>query len=108
MPPKSRPRTRSSAGRKAPKLTVEQERIAKTFNRPRDPARIGRILQKLGELWSLKPDLRFGQLVRNLPPGDVEKIDFAHAGMTELAVFEDDRWEQWIDRALEQARKKQA
>ena len=32
----------------------------------RDPARIDRILTKLGEVWRKSPDMRLGQLVDNL------------------------------------------
>jgi len=42
----------------------------------RDPERIDRILEKLGEIWKQQPDTRLGQLVSNLsamanPKGDV-------------------------------------
>lgn len=32
---------------------------------PRDPARIDRVLELLGELWKLQPDTRFCQLIIN-------------------------------------------
>jgi hypothetical protein len=37
----------------------------------RDPKRIARIAQKIELLWSLKPELRFGQLISNLDMGKV-------------------------------------
>ncbi len=70
-----------------------------------DPKRIDLTLRKLGELWALQPDFRFGLLVRSLPPKG-EGIDFSNAGMTRLAVFEDERWEKWIDGALAKAKSK--
>ena len=32
----------------------------------RDPKRIKRILEKIGKLWDISPDLRFGQFIQNI------------------------------------------
>ena len=32
----------------------------------RDPNRIKRILEKIGNLWKVSPDLRFGQFLQNI------------------------------------------
>jgi hypothetical protein len=42
----------------------------------RDPARINRILAKLGAYWKAYPDLRLGQIVVNLTPGRDETRTF--------------------------------
>ena len=58
----------------------------------RDPARIDRILTKLGEVWRKSPDMRLGQLVDNLRLG--EPTSFQRWN------FEDDGAEQALDRVI--------
>ena len=58
----------------------------------RDPARIDRILTKLGEVWRKSPDLRLGQLVDNL------RIQAPTS--FQCFSFEDDRIEAAIDRVI--------
>ena len=41
----------------------------------RDPKRIKPFLEKFEELWSLSPDLRFGQLVYSLKSGDMFNVE---------------------------------
>lgn len=47
----------------------------------RDPERIGEMIELLGEIWRLQPDLRLGQLIfnaarmRNSDIGDVFSIE---------------------------------
>jgi hypothetical protein len=45
-------------------IRTEIIEMAKNF-KPRDPARIDRILAVIGELWKLEPDTRLGQLLLN-------------------------------------------
>ena len=45
-------------------IRKEIEEMAKNF-KPRDPARIPKILDVLKELWELEPDTRLGQLLLN-------------------------------------------
>ena len=39
------------------------ERTSAMWNKPRDPARIGPVLEALAEVWRAQPDLRLGQLI---------------------------------------------
>lgn len=55
----------------------------------RDPARIHRILRKLGKLWSLIPDQRFNQMIVNLGLRDED-----------LFNLEDEIFERRLDEAL--------
>ena len=50
---------------KLPESTLKHiEEMGKNF-KPRDPARIPKLLDVLKELWELEPDTRFGQLLLN-------------------------------------------
>lgn len=60
----------------------------------RDPARIGRVLEKLRALWLSKPDLRFGQLVKNLVGYD------ENGENAEIFYLEDDLVEERITEVL--------
>ncbi len=48
----------------SPEILEEIKRMNKDL-KPRDPARIDKILAVLGELWKLQPDTRLGQLLLN-------------------------------------------
>lgn len=65
----------------------------------RDPARINRILEKLGRYWHRYPDARLGQLVSN----------WAHVLLADTSSYylEDDQLEAELDRFLvkEEARR---
>lgn len=63
----------------------------------RDPERIDRILDKLGQVWKRQPDLRLGQLIIDLHP----RGDFA---CPEVFHVEDDSLECQIDRFLKEGR----
>lgn len=41
---------------------------------PRDPQRIGQILQLIGAIWLAHPDLRFGQLIADASIGLEQNI----------------------------------
>ena len=58
----------------------------------RDPARIDRILTKLGEVWRKSPDMRLGQLVDNLR--------LSEPTLFQRWNFEDDGAEQALDRVI--------
>ena len=62
----------------------------------RDPARIPRILEKLGRLWAVHPDMRLGQLIENVMA--VEAGQPVEDGVFDL---EDADLEEWIDRWME-------
>lgn len=55
----------------------------------RDPARIDRILEKLGREWKKYPDLRLGQLYENLR--------IIYGGPPDPFYWEDDKLEQALD-----------
>lgn len=63
------------------------------WNKPRDPARISRVLGKLALLWESEPDLRLGQIIVNL------------TGRADPFNVEDDRVEAALDEALERKTK---
>ena len=63
----------------------------------RDPDRIDRILGKIGVLWKIMPDLRFGQLLINLSVIDDTLGDWN---------AEDDRCEALLDYWIESKTKK--
>jgi uncharacterized protein YihD (DUF1040 family) len=52
------------------------------WNQPRDPERIGVVIQELAAYWSQHPDLRLGQLVVNAS---------RTAGVDDAYAVEDDR-----------------
>ena len=43
-----------------------EDKILDMFNTPRDEDRIDEFLSTLGKLWHRYPDMRFGQLIRNI------------------------------------------
>lgn len=57
---------------------------------PRDPARIDRIIAKLGWLWKQYPDERFGQFILN----------YVDIGGIDLYNLEDDAAEELLDAAI--------
>lgn len=59
----------------------------------RDPARIDPFLKELGELWKLFPDMRFGQLVQNIPTLG------GGGGMVDNWYWEEKDWLELIGRA---------
>lgn len=69
-----------------------------TDPRTRDPDRILRLLGQLERLWQLEPDLRLGQVLRNVVPSD--RILRNDGSEQTLSLFEDEQWEQWIDAAI--------
>lgn len=64
-------------------------RIEEVPRRVRDPERIGRILDMVGELWRRHPDLRLGQLLMNA----IYRGDQADA---DPFYVEDDALEGWL------------
>lgn len=70
-----------------------REQIKKMNERlvPRDPARIDYILAKLGDLWSIHPDMRLGQLISNLKG----------VGPQDVFHFEDDDLEDQLNKVLD-------
>lgn len=50
-------------------------KILDMFNTPRDIHRIGILLDLLGQVWNLYPDMRFGQLIINLGLDNFYKED---------------------------------
>ena len=67
--------------------------ISEMWNKPRDPERIRRALEKLALLWESEPDLRLGQIIVNL------------TGKADSFNVEDDRVEAALDKALEKKTK---
>ena len=66
----------------------------------RNPTRINPLMGKFTTLWKLYPDLRFGQLVENLircnyPGSSIVGIE------NSLWNFEEEQWEEAIDKMLE-------
>lgn len=61
----------------------------------REPERIARITAKLEKVWLKNPGWRLGQLVSNLCNG-------MSGGRKDVFFPEDERWERWIDEALEE------
>ena len=67
--------------------------ISEMWNKPRDPERIRRALEKLALLWESEPDLRLGQIIVNL------------TGKADSFNVEDDGVEAALDKALEKKTK---
>jgi len=67
--------------------------ISEMWSKPRDPARIPRMLEKLALLWESEPDLRLGQIIVNL------------TGSPNPFYVEDDRLESAIDAELDRKTK---
>lgn len=60
-------------------------KILDMFNTPRDVNRIDVLLDLLGKVWNLYPDMRFGQLIINLGLDDFYKED--NVAIAELRDF---------------------
>lgn len=58
----------------------------------RDKDRIQRLLLKLGQYWSKRPDLRLGQLMFN--------INYMLGYGNDVFYVEDDKIEEWLDKNL--------
>ena len=52
-----------------------EDKILDMFNTPRDANRTDVLLDLLGQVWDLYPDMRFGQLIINLGLDDFYKED---------------------------------
>lgn len=59
----------------------------------RDPDRIDEFLTAVANLWRRYPDLRFGQLVANVLPGD----PFYLEGDDALRLFQEANWDNEYD-----------
>lgn len=68
-----------------------EDEILKVFNTPRDENRIGVLLDLLGRVWELYPDMRFGQLIINLGLDEFYKED--DVAIAELRDFLDKEYE---------------
>jgi uncharacterized protein YihD (DUF1040 family) len=66
----------------------------------RDPDRIPEILELLGEIWQLEPDLRLGQLVLNA-------VRMRSAGIEDVFSIEDESLRKGLTRYLEMIRARQ-
>ena len=73
---------------KVPNIDEIVSRVNKMFNIPRDPARIDRILEKVGKVWKELPDFRFGQFVVNF------------YGEKDIFYVEDEELEKRLDELL--------
>jgi uncharacterized protein YihD (DUF1040 family) len=60
---KKQPKKQKST--KLPKEILKEIKEMAAYYKPRDPARIPKVLDALKELWSLEPDTRLGQLLLN-------------------------------------------
>ena len=58
----------------------------------RDPERIPRILEKIGELWATYPDLRLGQLVVNLVKHTEEVYDVEDEALESAIALRTLQW----------------
>lgn len=68
-----------------------EDEILKVFNTPRDENRIGVLLDLLGRVWELYPDMRFGQLIINLGLDEFYKED--DVAIAELRDFLDKEYD---------------
>lgn len=68
-----------------------EDKILDMFNTPRDANRIDTLLDLLGRVWNLYPDMRFGQLIINLGLDDFYKED--GVAISELRDFLDKEYE---------------
>lgn len=68
-----------------------EDEILKVFNTPRDENRIGILLDLLGRVWELYPDMRFGQLIINLGLDEFYKED--DVAIAELRDFLDKEYD---------------
>ena len=62
-----------------------EDKVLDMFNTPRDIHRINILLDLLGNVWELYPDMRFGQLIINLGLDDFYKED--DVAISELRDF---------------------
>jgi hypothetical protein len=71
--------------------------------KPRDPARIPKLLLKLCALWEMYPDMRLGQLIENI-------IIHHHSNHVGICGVESDLWnwqdEQWSEAIQKMGEKK--
>lgn len=68
-----------------------EDKILDMFNIPRDARRIDTLLDLLGQVWDLYPDMRFGQLIINLGLDDFYKED--DVAISELRDFLDKEYD---------------
>ena len=68
-----------------------EDKILDIFNTPRDDNRIDVLLDLLGQVWDLYPDMRFGQLIINLDLDNFYKED--DIAIKELRDFLDKEYE---------------
>lgn len=68
-----------------------EDKILDMFNIPRDSNRIDTLLDLLGQVWDLYPDMRFGQLIINLDLDNFYKED--DVAIKELRDFLDKEYE---------------
>ena len=68
-----------------------EDKVLDMFNTPRDRHRIGTLLDLLGQVWDLCPDMRFGQLIINLGLDDFFKED--DVAISELRDFLDKEYD---------------
>ena len=68
-----------------------EDKILDMFNTPRDVNRIDTLLNLLGQIWDLYPDMRFGQLIINLGLDEFYKED--DVAIKELRDFLDKEYE---------------
>lgn len=68
-----------------------EDKILEAFNTPRDKNRIGILLDLLGRVWELYPDMRFGQLIINLGLDEFYKED--DVAIAELRDFLDKEYD---------------
>lgn len=64
---------------------MTEDKVLDMFNTPRDIHRIDILLDLLGQVWNLCPDMRFGQLIINLSLDDFFKED--DVAISELRDF---------------------
>lgn len=64
-----------------------KDKILDMFDTPRDANRIDVLLDLLGQVWDLYPDMRFGQLIINLGLDEFYKED--DVAISELRDFLD-------------------
>lgn len=62
-----------------------EDKVLDMFDTPRDVHRIDVLLDILGQVWNLCPDMRFGQLIINLSLDDFFKED--DVAISELRDF---------------------
>ena len=68
-----------------------EDKTLDMFNTPRDKNRIDELLDLLGQVWDLYPDMRFGQLIINLCLDEFYKED--DVAIAELRDFLDKEYD---------------